>query len=119
MGVKLRERPEKGWYVLTDWKGQRKAKFFGENKKLAKAFAAKLESRLKWAEQSGEPLCLSRPDRGMPTVKGLLEEWLQVHALPNCKPSTYRGYKRAVGKYLVPAFGQAPMHALRRNTSSV
>ena len=23
MGVKLRERPGKGWYVLTDYRGQR------------------------------------------------------------------------------------------------
>ena len=47
MGVKLRERPGKGWYVLTDWRGQRKAKFFGKNKTLAKDFKEKLEAKLK------------------------------------------------------------------------
>ena len=30
MGVKLRERPGKGWYVLTDSGGQSKAKRFGK-----------------------------------------------------------------------------------------
>ena len=59
MGVKVRERPGKGWYVLTDWNGQRKAKFFGKDKALAKAFAAKLAAKLKWAEQSGEAITLS------------------------------------------------------------
>ncbi len=47
MGVKVRERPGKGWYVFTDWNGQRKAKSFGKNKKLAKDFASKLEAKLK------------------------------------------------------------------------
>ncbi len=44
MGVKLRERPGKGWYVLTDYRGQRKAKCFGKNKVLAKEFKEKLEA---------------------------------------------------------------------------
>jgi len=47
MGVKLRERPGKGWYVLIDWKGKRKAKAFGKNKALAKDFAEKMEAKLK------------------------------------------------------------------------
>ncbi len=47
MGVKLRERPGKGWYVLTDYRGQRKAKCFGKNKALAKEFKEKLEAKLK------------------------------------------------------------------------
>ena len=47
MGVKLRERRGKGWYVLIDWKGKRKAKAFGKNKGLAKDFAEKMEAKLK------------------------------------------------------------------------
>ena len=66
MGVKLRERPGKGWYVFTDWQGQRKAKCFGKNKRLAQAFAEKLTAQLKWAEHNGEPLALSQPDQRCP-----------------------------------------------------
>ncbi len=47
MGVKLRERPGKGWYVSIDWQGKRKSKCFGTNKKLAKEFADKIEAKLK------------------------------------------------------------------------
>ena len=47
MGVKLRERPGKGWYVFIDHRNQRKAKFFGKNKVLAKEFKDKLEAKLK------------------------------------------------------------------------
>lgn len=95
MGVKLRQRIDKktgkakGWYVLTDWNGQRKAKFFGKDKKQAKAFADKLEARLKWAEQSGEPIVLSQPDQALPTVKAYLVDWLNTYAKVHCKPSTY------------------------------
>jgi hypothetical protein len=115
MGVKLRERPGKGWYVLTDWKGQRKAKCFGKNKRLAQAFADKLAARLSWAEHNGEPLALSQPDQNMPTVKTCLEDWLQTYAQVHCKPSTYRGYKRAITQHLIPAFGERPLHLLKRD----
>ena len=70
MGVKVRERPGKGFYVLTDWQGKRKSKFFGKDKKQAKLFAEKLKARLKWAEQSGEPVMLSSPDGKVPPYDG-------------------------------------------------
>jgi integrase len=121
VGVKLRQRiniktgKAKGWFVLTDWNGQRKAKFFGKDKKQAKAFADKLEARLKWAEQSGEPIVLSQPDQVLPTVKSYLVDWLNTYAKVHCKPSTYRGYKRAVEDQLVPAFGHYQLHTLKRD----
>jgi integrase len=115
MGVKLRERPGKGWYVFTDWQGQRKAKCFGKNKRLAQAFADKLTARLKWAEHNGEPLALSQPDQTMPTVKAYLGDWLTTYAKVHCKPSTYRGYKRAIEQHLIPAFGERPLHLLKRD----
>jgi integrase len=114
MGVKVRERPDKGWYVLIDWKGQRKAKSFGKDKRQAQAFAHKLAARLKWAEASGEPLALTQPDQQMPTVKAYLEDWLSTYAKPHCKPSTYRGYKRSVEHHLVPTFGDRPLQLLKR-----
>jgi len=120
VSVKVRERIDKktgkvkGWYVLTDWNGQRKAKFFGKDKRQAKAFADKLEARLKWAEQSGEPIVLSQPDQAMPTVKSYLEDWLNTYAKVHCKPSTYRGYKRAIEEQLLPAFGEHQLHMLKR-----
>lgn len=115
MGVKLRERPGKGWYVFTDWQGQRKAKCFGKNKRLAQAFAEKLTAQLKWAEHNGEPLALSQPDQTMPTVKVYLGGWLETYAKVHCKTSTYRGYKRAIEQHLIPAFGDRPLHLLKRD----
>jgi hypothetical protein len=118
VGVKVGERKDKpGWWVFINYQGRRTKKYFAKGRsgeKAAKAFAEKISARLKWAEASGEPLVLSQPHQQMPTVKAYLEDWLEVYAKPHCKPSTYRGYKRAVNKQLLPTFGHLPMHALKR-----
>ncbi len=113
MAVKLRERT-KGWYVLTDWRGQRKAKFFGQNKKLAKEFADKLSARIKWAEQSGEPIVLSQPDQAMPTVKAYLDDWLKTYAEVHCKASTVSDYRQTIKRNIVPALGDRRLHEVTR-----
>jgi integrase len=114
VAVKLRERKGKGWYVLIDWRGQRKAKFFGDDKKAAKVFTDKLTARLKWAEQSGEPLALSQSDQAMPTVKAYLEDWLKTYAEVHCKSSTVTDYRHAIDRHIVPAFGNQRLHEVTR-----
>jgi len=116
MGVKLRERGKKGWYVLTDWKGQRKAKCFGEKKKEAQAFAKKLTAKLKWAEESGEPVSLSRPQQeATPTLKDFLVDWLQTYAEVHTKPNTARGYRKSLENHIIPALGQRQLHEVTRS----
>jgi len=114
MGVKLRERPDKGWYVLTDYRGQRKAKCFGKDKKQAKLFADKLTARIKWAEQSGEAVALSTPDGKIPTVKDYLMDWLITYVAVHCKATTATGYRQWVDKYLIPALGDRRLHEVTR-----
>jgi len=115
MGVKVRARKDKpGWWVVVHHHGQRIKKCFGANKKQAEAFAERLAARLKWAEVNGEPVALAQPEQAMPTVKAYLTDWLSTYAKVHCKPSTYRGYTRAIEKHLIPAFGERPLHLLRR-----
>ncbi len=119
MSVKVRERRDKtgkskGWYVLIESKGQRKAKCFGKNKRLATEFAEKLEARIKWGQISGEPVVLAQPEKAMSTVKAYLEDWLNTYAKVHCKPSTYRGYQRSVENQLIPAFGHHQLQSLKR-----
>ena len=113
MAVKLRERP-KGWYVLIDWRGQRKAKFFGTDKKGAQAFANKLTARLKWAEQSGEPIALSHPDQKMPTVKSFLLDWLTTYVDVHCKATTATDYRQVLKKNIYPVLGDRQLHEVSR-----
>jgi integrase len=117
MGVKLRERPGKGWYVLIDWKGKRKAKAFGKDEKSAQLFAQKMAYRLKEGEHVGTSVSLDDSPtirKPMPTVKAYLSKWQETYAKPNCKPSTYRGYARAIEQVLIPQFGHLPLNELER-----
>ena len=114
MGVKLRERPGKGWYVFINLKGKRKAKAFGSNKKSAQLFAQKMAYRLKEAEQEGTQVHFADFQKPMPIVKDYLTKWQETYAEPNCKPSTYRGYARAIEQVLIPQFGHVPLNELER-----
>ena len=99
MGVKLRDRPGKSWYVLIDWKGQRKAKYFGANKKRAKDFRDKLTAKLKGAEQNGESVSLKSPENKIPNVKENFGEWLITYADAHCKASTAKDYRQALERH--------------------
>lgn len=114
MGVKLRERKGKGWYVMIDWKGQRKAKCFGVNKKQAKEFAVMLTAKLKWAEQSGETVNLKSPENKIQNVKEYFEEWLITYADTHCKSSTAKDYRQALERHIFPSFGTYPLNEVTR-----
>ena len=68
MGVRVQER-DKGWYVIINWQQQRRAKYFGKNKALAKEFF--------W---SGPPVPGSTDKAAKMRVRGAQAEhgWLQV-----------------------------------------
>ena len=107
MGVKVSERPGKGWYVFTNCKGQRKAKFFGRDERLAREFGRKLEARLKWAELSGEPVALSQLEQKIPIVKDYLEDWLKIYARciasPRRTPDMHAQFTRILSLRLAAA----------------
>ena len=92
MGVKLRERPGKGWYVYIVWKGKRKAKAFGKNKALAKEFAKTMEAKLQ--------LGVIGIDKN-PGVK--FEEYGQTWLVPirhTRKQSTFKDYEGLLNRSL-------------------
>jgi hypothetical protein len=78
-------------------------------------FAEKLSARIKWAETNGEAVVLAHSAQPFRTVKQHLTDWLETYAKPHCKPSTYRGYKRAIEQQLTPYFEDLPLEALKRD----
>ncbi len=94
MGVKLRERPDKGWYVLTDYRGKRNAKCFGKNKVLAKEFKEKLEAKLKL----GSVGITTKP--GV-KVEDYAETWLK-RIQQTRKHTTHEGYRRMLDRDVLP-----------------
>ena len=95
MGVKLGERKDKpGWWVFINHKGQRKKKYFGTNKQLAKEFANKLDAKLKLGSV------------GITTKAGVkfhdyANTWLQrIHC--TCKRTTHEDYSKMLRRDLLP-----------------
>ena len=94
MGVKLRERPGKGWYVLTDYRGQRKAKCFGKNKALAKEFKEKLEAKLKLGS-------VGITTKAGVKVEDYAETWLD-RIQHTRKYSTHEDYQKMLKRDILP-----------------
>ncbi len=94
MGVKLRERPGKGWYVLTDYRGQRNAKFFGKNKALAKEFKEKLEAKLKLGS-------VGITTKAGVKVEDYAEKWLE-RIKHTRKHSTHEDYQKMLKRDILP-----------------
>ena len=78
----------------------------------ARRRAALILARIKAGE---EPNAVngSRAEPG-PMVAELAERYLREHVAVRCKPSTARGYRYVIGKYILPAFGSLPIGALNR-----
>ena len=96
MGVKLKERKGKGWYVFTNWKGQRKAKSFGKNKALAKEFKEKLEAKMKLGSIGIESKVGVK-------FEDYTETWLE-RIRHSRKLSTHEDYGSVLNRELLPAF---------------
>ena len=64
--------------------------------------------------KSGEEIGPRAGDDDVPTVAELAERYLREHAEVRCKPGTAKAYRRVIGRYLLPAFGEMPIAALGR-----
>ena len=106
VGVKLRERPGKGWYVLIDWKGQRKAKFFGTNKALAKDFKDKVEAKLKLGE-------MGLPSKSRIKLGDYATTWLD-RIKHTRKYSTYDDYRKILDREILPALKAFDLEQITR-----
>ncbi len=116
MGVKLREqwkldtrtgkKISKGWYVMIDWNGKRKAKSFGKNKALAKEFASKIEAKLKL------------DSAGIFTKSGVktddyVEKWLDLIQHTR-KPTTHDDYQKIWKRDIQPIIGGLDLEDVTR-----
>ena len=56
---------------------------------------------------------VSPPDAG-PTIAEVAERYMKEHVAVRCKPSTARGCRYTLDKYLLPAFGARPLGSVGR-----
>ena len=77
----------------------------------ARQRAALIIARIKAGE---EPVPAPRAEAVGPTVAELAERYLREHAAVRCKPRTAEGYRRVVGRHILPALGAMPVAAVGR-----
>ena len=76
----------------------------------ARRQGAALLTRIKAGEEPGA----GQAAEGGTTVAELAERYLREHAEVRCKASTVTGYRRTIGRHILPAFGKLPISALGR-----
>jgi integrase len=94
MGVRLQERDGKGWYVIINWKGQRRTKFFGRNKALAKSFRDKIDAKLKLG-------CMGIESQAGEKIEAYAERWLE-RIQHSRKASTCEDYRKLLTRDILP-----------------
>lgn len=134
MAVKVRERPPGSgkWWVFTDWKGKRRARFIPQGKRAAEEVAKRITEKLDLIQAnqrngvtfSFRELVLGQPDPPVPSApppSGPLfgpyaESWLDGCEARGLKPSTYRAYKVILESHLKPAFAERHLSEIDRKT---
>src|SRR3569832_1600898 len=122
MAVKIRERPAGSgkWWIYTDFKGKRSARYIPQGKREAERVAGKITEKLeilKTAEKKGIILSLKQvvlddPNRVVeepapkgPTLKTYAERWLKEIEAKGLKHTTRRSYQGILEVHLFPEIG--------------
>ena len=132
MAVKVRERPPSSgkWWIFTDWKGKRSARFIPQGKRAAEDIAKRISEKLNLIESNRDhgvsfsfrELVLGQPDPPAPPasiVTGPLfapyaENWLDGCEARGLKHTTHRAYKVILDTHLKPAFGTKHLSEIDR-----
>ena len=134
MAVKVKERPPGSgkWWVFTDYKGKRCARYIPQGKRKADEIAAKITEKLgilDAAQDNGITLSLRQvvlddPNRIVmeptgaesPLFKDYAGTWLDGCEARGLKHTTYRSYGGILKVHLLPVFGDLPLSLIDRKT---
>ena len=132
MAVKVRERPPSSgkWWIFTDWKGKRSARFIPQGKRAAEDIAKRISEKLNLIESNRDhgvsfsfrELVLGQPDPPAPATSIVIgplftpyaENWLDGCEARGLKHTTHRAYKVILETHLKPAFGTKHLSEIDR-----
>lgn len=132
MAVKVRERPPGSgkWWIFTDWKGKRSARFIPQGKRAAEIVAERITEKLELIRvnrQNGlsfsiRELILGQPDlpaAPAPLSAGPLfgvyaQSWIENCEARGLKHTTHRAYKVILDTHLKPAFADKHLGEIDR-----
>ena len=112
MGVKIRERPKGSgvFWVFIDYRGERKAKKVGKNKKLAMDIAKKIEAKLTLGDMG-----LLEKEKTLKTdFETYATNWLEDYIKPLRRDSTYERYGDLLKRHVFPEIGKRPIDEIKR-----
>jgi len=109
MGVKVKERPEGSgiWWIFIDYKGKRKAKKIGKDKRTATDVAKKIEAKLTLGEWK-----IDQESAKHPTFNECAQLWLLMPH--DWKESTRENYELNLKKHAFPYFGKTSINEISR-----
>ncbi len=110
MGVKVRKLRGK-WYLVIDYRGKRKTRVIGTDRKIAEEVRRQVEARL----ALGDSGIFGSDQRAMPTFEAYADEWLRDYARLECKTSTADGYEGVLRQYLRPQFATKRLDEVKRD----
>ena len=112
MAVKVREKVKGSgeWWLFIDYKGKRKARKFGRDKRKATDAAEKIKAKL----VLGDFGLLDSKDQKTATFGEYAHNWISVVVPATCKPSTVSSYKGLLDNHILPLFGSKPANEINR-----
>jgi integrase len=109
MGVKIRKLRGK-WYLVIDYRGKRKTRVVGADRKIAEEVRRQVEAKL----ALGDFGVLRDNQEQVPTFSAYAERWLKSYAEVECKGSTLRSYEQLLRLHVTPHFGQKRLLDIKR-----
>jgi len=112
MGVKLRKTRGK-FYLYIDYKGRRKCKCLGTDKRLAEQIRSQIEAKLILGDLS---VIEEKVER---LFREYSAQWIKQYAEVELKRSTIIKHEQVLRLYLLPRFGSRSLKAIRRDEIKV
>lgn len=110
MGVKVREKPRGSgiYFVFMNYKGRRKSKKIGKNKRMALEIAKKIEARL----ILGEVDVMESND--VPLFGNYVKSYYNSYSKLKHKPSTRASYQSVLDVHILPKFKNKRLNEISR-----
>ena len=114
MAVKVREKVKGSgeWWLFIDYKGKRKAKKFGRDKRKALDAAKQIEAKL----VLGDFGLLDASEQKTATFGEYAHNWISVVVPATCKPSTESDYQGLLENHILPVLGKLQVTDIKRLT---
>jgi hypothetical protein len=115
MGVKIRRLRGK-YYMVIDYRGKRKTRVIGRDRKFAEEVRRQVEGKLALGDTGifDEKRDEQKSGEAVPTFSDHGASWLESYARVELKRSTFRSYEQLLRLHVIPQFGHLKLSEIKR-----